>query len=84
MAVTITDTGRRSMYQEICDEMIGRGMINIFSLDYPVMQVVNNLELSGLIMRGHWPIRLYASIHWGQGKAAAELDCQRRLREMGR
>ena len=29
-------------------------------------------------------LRIVASIHWGQGKEAAELDCQRRLREMGR
>ena len=27
---------------------------------------------------------IYAEIHWGQGKEAAEADCQRRLREMGR
>lgn len=28
--------------------------------------------------------RIHVEIHWGQGKVAAELDCQRRLREMGR
>jgi len=30
------------------------------------------------------PIRIDAGIIWGQGKAAAEADCQRRLKEMGR
>lgn len=28
--------------------------------------------------------RFYAEIIWGKGKEAAEIDCQRRLREMGR
>ena len=30
------------------------------------------------------PIRIDAGIIWGQGKAAAEADCQRRLKEIGR
>ena len=30
------------------------------------------------------PIRIHAGIIWGQGKDAAEADCQRRLKEMGR
>lgn len=28
--------------------------------------------------------RIYASIHWGTTKEAAEADCQRRLKEIGR
>jgi hypothetical protein len=29
-------------------------------------------------------LRIMSAIYWGQGKEAAKLDCQRRLREMGR
>ena len=40
--------------------------------------------LARLKMSMIFPLRIVAGIHWGQGKEAAELDCQRRLREMGR
>lgn len=49
-------------------------------LPFPVsIQALAQLKMSML-----FPLRIVAGIHWGQGKEAAELDCQRRLREMGR
>jgi len=64
---------------------VGCGEIKFRSTGPRLVDVLSCHSLSIMLMTGKFPIRAVAGVIWGaQGKEAALLDCQRRLREMGR
>jgi len=71
------------MFRSLCDDTIMEGKICLVDSDYPILYAARNLGVQSPVIPRRFPMRLYANIHWGQDKADAELDCQRRLREMG-
>lgn len=74
----------RDMAIKALESELGMGALALKSTDMKLLALCDTFSLSRLMMLGGLPLRIVAGIHWGQGKVAAELDCQRRLREMGR
>lgn len=63
---------------------IDGGFLPFAKSNTTLIAACSSLELSRLLMTGIFPLRIVAGIIWGQGKSAAEADCQRRLKEAGR
>ena len=74
----------RDMAIKSLESNLGIGQLIFQGTKTKLLVLCDTLSLSALMMAGQFPLRIVAGVHWGQGKEVAELDCQRRLREMGR
>lgn len=63
---------------------IDGGFLAFHKSDTKLMALCNTHRLNVLLMTYAFPLRVVVGIIWGQGKSAAEADCQRRLKEAGR
>lgn len=74
----------RDMTIKSLESDLGVGQIVFSGTKTKLLALCDSLSLRALMMTGQLPLRIVAGIIWGQDKADAELDCLRRLREMGR
>lgn len=64
---------------QISPHQLGSGSLAFQKSDTKLMALCNTYQLSVLLMTYAFPLRIVAGIIWGQGKSAAEADCQRRV-----